>query len=234
MTSPTHAQVLILGSGPAGYTAAVYAARANLKPVLITGMAQGGQLMTTTDVDNWPADVDGVQGPDLMQRFQKHAERFDTQIVFDHIDTGRPVQAPVHAHRRQRQLHLRRPDHRHRRQRQVPGPAERTGLHGQGRERLRHLRRLLLQGPGRLRRRRRQHRRRGGPVPVQHRQQGAPDPPARQVPRRSHPGRQADGQGRVRQGRAAPVADAGRGAGRRQRRDRRAHQVHRRTGRRPT
>jgi len=85
-TSTQHADVLILGSGPAGYTAAVYAARANLKPMLITGMAQGGQLMTTTDVDNWPADVDGVMGPDLMQRFQKHAERFNTQIVYDHIN----------------------------------------------------------------------------------------------------------------------------------------------------
>ena len=85
-TTNTHAHVLILGSGPAGYTAAVYAARANLKPVLVTGIAQGGQLMTTTDVDNWPADVDGVMGPDLMQRFQKHAERFGTQIVFDHIN----------------------------------------------------------------------------------------------------------------------------------------------------
>ncbi|MCE2676854.1 MAG: thioredoxin-disulfide reductase [Burkholderiaceae bacterium] len=86
MSSPQHSKVLILGSGPAGYSAAVYAARANLKPSLITGMAQGGQLMTTTDVDNWPADVDGVQGPDLMQRFQAHAERFHTQIVFDHIN----------------------------------------------------------------------------------------------------------------------------------------------------
>ncbi|MEP7100077.1 MAG: thioredoxin-disulfide reductase [Burkholderiales bacterium] len=87
MSTPNqHAHVLILGSGPAGYTAAVYAARANLKPVLITGIAQGGQLMTTTDVDNWPADVDGVMGPDLMQRFLKHAERFNTQIVFDHIN----------------------------------------------------------------------------------------------------------------------------------------------------
>lgn len=85
-TSTTHAQVLILGSGPAGYTAAIYAARANLKPLLITGMAQGGQLMTTTEVDNWPADVHGVQGPDLMQRFLEHAERFNTQIVFDHIN----------------------------------------------------------------------------------------------------------------------------------------------------
>ena len=78
--------MLILGSGPDGYTAAIYAARANLQPLLITGISQGGQLMTTTDVDNWPADVDGVMGPDLMQRFQKHAERFDTQIVFDHVN----------------------------------------------------------------------------------------------------------------------------------------------------
>ena len=84
---PTHARVLILGSGPAGYTAALYAARANLQPMLVTGIAQGGQLMTTTEVDNWPADVAGVQGPELMQRFLQHAERFDTQIVFDHIHT---------------------------------------------------------------------------------------------------------------------------------------------------
>jgi thioredoxin reductase (NADPH) len=84
---PRHARLLILGSGPAGYTAAVYAARANLRPVLITGLAQGGQLMTTTEVDNWPADVHGVLGPDLMQRFQQHAERFQTEIVFDHIHT---------------------------------------------------------------------------------------------------------------------------------------------------
>jgi thioredoxin reductase (NADPH) len=87
MSQPNqHAQVLILGSGPAGYTAAIYAARANLKPMLVTGIAQGGQLMTTTEVDNWPADVMGVQGPDLMQRFLQHAERFQTQIVFDHIN----------------------------------------------------------------------------------------------------------------------------------------------------
>ncbi|GIX25562.1 MAG: thioredoxin reductase [Caldimonas sp.] len=87
-TPPKHARVLILGSGPAGYTAAIYAARANLQPLLITGLAQGGQLMTTTDVDNWPADVHGVQGPELMQRFQQHAERFKTEIVFDHIHTA--------------------------------------------------------------------------------------------------------------------------------------------------
>ncbi len=85
--STQHHPLIILGSGPAGYTAAVYAARANLKPVLITGMAQGGQLMTTTDVENWPADADGVQGPDLMERFLKHAERFDTNVIFDHIHT---------------------------------------------------------------------------------------------------------------------------------------------------
>ncbi|MBL8421841.1 MAG: thioredoxin-disulfide reductase [Dechloromonas sp.] len=85
---PRHSRLIILGSGPAGYTAAVYAARANLKPVLITGLAQGGQLMTTTDVDNWPADADGVQGPDLMARFEAHAQRFDTEIVFDHIHTA--------------------------------------------------------------------------------------------------------------------------------------------------
>jgi thioredoxin reductase (NADPH) len=94
MTSK-HARLLILGSGPAGYSAAVYAARANLKPVLITGIAQGGQLMTTTDVDNWPADAMGVQGPELMERFQKHAERFDTEIIFDHIHTAKLTDRPI-------------------------------------------------------------------------------------------------------------------------------------------
>lgn len=88
MATTQHAKVLIIGSGPAGYTAAIYAARANLQPLLITGMAQGGQLMTTTEVDNWPGDVAGVQGPDLMQRLQEHAERFNTQIVFDHINAA--------------------------------------------------------------------------------------------------------------------------------------------------
>jgi thioredoxin reductase (NADPH) len=89
-----HVRLLILGSGPAGYTAAVYAARANLRPVLLAGIAQGGQLMTTTDVDNWPADADGVQGPDLMQRFQRHAERFDTEVIADHIHTVRLERRP--------------------------------------------------------------------------------------------------------------------------------------------
>ncbi|MBA0901822.1 MAG: thioredoxin-disulfide reductase [Candidatus Nitrotoga sp.] len=95
MEKPTqHHRLIILGSGPAGYTAAIYAARANFQPVLITGMALGGQLMTTTDVDNWPADVMGVQGPDLMTRFQQHAERFDTKIVMDHIHTTQLQQKP--------------------------------------------------------------------------------------------------------------------------------------------
>ncbi|TXG86355.1 MAG: thioredoxin-disulfide reductase [Rhodocyclaceae bacterium] len=93
--APRHCRLLILGSGPAGYTAAVYAARANLKPVLITGIAQGGQLMTTTEVDNWPADADGVQGPELMARFQKHAERFETEMVFDHIHTTHLDEKPI-------------------------------------------------------------------------------------------------------------------------------------------
>src|SRR5581483_913527 len=93
--SAKHARLLILGSGPAGYTAAVYAARANLKPVLITGFAQGGQLMTTTDVDNWPADFAGVQGPELMQRFQQHAERFETEMIFDHIHTAHLSERPL-------------------------------------------------------------------------------------------------------------------------------------------
>jgi thioredoxin reductase (NADPH) len=90
-----HVKLLILGSGPAGYSAAVYAARANLKPVLITGIAQGGQLMTTTEVDNWPADADGVQGPELMARFQKHAERFNTEMIFDHIHTTHLTEKPI-------------------------------------------------------------------------------------------------------------------------------------------
>ncbi|HSN41804.1 MAG TPA: thioredoxin-disulfide reductase [Burkholderiales bacterium] len=90
-----HSPLLILGSGPAGYTAAVYAARANLKPVLLTGLAQGGQLMTTTDVDNWPADAAGVQGPELMERFLKHAQRFNTEIIFDHIHTARLKENPI-------------------------------------------------------------------------------------------------------------------------------------------
>ena len=90
-----HSRLLILGSGPAGYSAAVYAARANLKPLLLTGLAQGGQLMTTTDVDNWPADATGVQGPELMERFLKHAQRFDTEVIFDHVHTAKLKETPI-------------------------------------------------------------------------------------------------------------------------------------------
>ena len=96
MSESKHCRLLILGSGPAGYTAAVYAARANLNPVLVTGMEQGGQLTTTTDVDNWPGDHEGVQGPDLMERMRLHAERFDTEIIFDHINTADLSQRPFH------------------------------------------------------------------------------------------------------------------------------------------
>ncbi|KAG0079471.1 hypothetical protein BGZ92_001012, partial [Podila epicladia] len=94
MPDTKHAKVLILGSGPAGYSAAVYAARANLSPVLITGLSQGGQLMTTTDVENWPADAQGVQGPELMQRFLEHAERFGTEMIFDQIHTAKLDERP--------------------------------------------------------------------------------------------------------------------------------------------
>ena len=93
--NPRHSPLLILGSGPAGYTAAVYAARANLSPVMVTGLSQGGQLMTTTEVDNWPADADGVQGPELMARFQRHAERFGTEMIFDHIHTAHLNEKPI-------------------------------------------------------------------------------------------------------------------------------------------
>src|SRR3990172_2697824 len=95
MPETKHARLLILGSGPAGYTAAVYAARANLKPVMVTGIEQGGQLMTTTDVDNWPGDVEGLQGPGLMERMQKHAERFKTEIIFDHINKAELNVRPI-------------------------------------------------------------------------------------------------------------------------------------------
>ena len=153
--------------------------------------------MTTTDVDNWPADADGVQGPDLMARFQKHAERFETELVFDQIhtvDLDANADAPD---RRQRRIHVRRADHRDRRLRALPRPAVGAGVHGQGRVGVRDLRRLLLQGPGRGRRRRRQHRRRGSALPVEHREARHRRASPRQVPRRGDPDRQADGEDRA-------------------------------------
>ena len=106
MSETKHQRLLILGSGPAGYTAAVYAARANLNPVLVTGMQAGGQLTTTTDVDNWPGDNDGVQGPELMVRMQSHAERFGTEVIFDHTQSGRPEKSPLYPHRGRGHLHF--------------------------------------------------------------------------------------------------------------------------------
>ena len=194
-----HARLLILGSGPAGYTAAVYAARANLQPVLITGIAQGGQLMTTTDVDNWPADADGVQGPDLMQRFQKHAERFETEVVFDHIHTVNLGRAAVPARGRRGHLHLRRAGRSPPAPRRSTSACPRSRSSWAGRVGLRHLRRLLLQGPGRGGGRRRQHRGRGSALPRQHLPQRHAGAPARQVPRRENHGRQADEAGARRQ-----------------------------------
>lgn len=106
MSEVRHVKLLILGSGPAGYSAAVYAARANLNPVLITGIQQGGQLTTTTEVENWPGDPEGLTGPDLMDRMQKHAEKFDTEIIFDHINKNRFIQATFHINWRSRYLYL--------------------------------------------------------------------------------------------------------------------------------
>ena len=146
--SVRHSRLLILGSGPAGYSAAVYAARANRKPLLITGLEQGGQLMTTTDVDNWPGDVEHLQGPQLMERMRRHAERFNTEIVFDHINRVELRQPAVSPARRQRRVHLRCAHHRDRRLGEVSGPAVRGSLSRQRRLGVRHLRRVLLSRQG--------------------------------------------------------------------------------------
>ena len=187
MSTSRHSPLIILGSGPAGYTAAVYAARANRKPLLITGVEQGGQLMTTTEVDNWPGDAHGLLGPALMERMKAHAERFATEIVNDHIHTVDFSQAAVRAERRLRQLHLRCADHRHRRVRQVSGPAVGGEVPRQGRVGLRHLRRVFLQRPARRGRRRRQHRGRRSALSVEHREPRHPRSPARQVARGEDP-----------------------------------------------
>ncbi len=169
MSAPRHSRLIILGSGPAGYAAAVYAARANRSPLLITGMEQGGQLMTTTEVDNWPGDPHGLTGPGADGA---HAR---TRRALPHRDPDRPHQRgglqapPVAAEGRPRRLHLRRADHRDRRERALPRPRIGAELPRPRRVRLRHLRRLLLPRPERRRRRRRQHRRRGSAVPVEHR-----------------------------------------------------------------
>jgi thioredoxin reductase (NADPH) len=182
-----HAKVLILGSGPAGYTAAIYAARANLNPVLVTGLAQGGQLMTTTDVENWPADIEGLQGPDLMQRFLEHAERFKTEVVFDHIHTAHLNEKPI---------------------RLVGDSGEYTAdaliiSTGASAQYLGLPSEETFSGRGV-----------SACATCQHRHQGHPDPPPRQVPRRADPDRPPAGTAEEGQDRDQVQHRARRGAGR--------------------
>ena len=164
-----HSRLIILGSGPAGYSAAVYAARANRKPLLITGLEQGGQLMTTTDVDNWPGDVEHLQGPQLMERMRKHAERFNTDIVFDHISRVDLSHRPMRLTGDSARVHLRCPDHRDRSLRQVPWLALGGDFPRQGRLGVRHVRRLLLSRQARGGGGRRQYGGRRGAVSREHR-----------------------------------------------------------------
>ncbi len=139
-----HHRLIVLGSGPAGYTAALYAARANLKPVLITGIEVGGQLTTTTEVENWPGGHAELQGPELMMQMAEHVERFDARVVNDYVTQADLATRPFRLVGDDGELHVRCPDHRHRRFRQVSGAAVRGSLQGPRRERVRHLRRLLL------------------------------------------------------------------------------------------
>ena len=185
--SARHSRLIILGSGPAGYSAAVYAARANRSPLLITGLEQGGQLMTTTDVDNWPGDVEHLQGPQLMDRMRRHAERFHTELALDHINRVELRPAPHPPARRQRRVHLRCAHHRHRRLGEVSGPALGGDLPRQGRLGVRDLRRLFLPGQGGRRGGRRQYGGRGGALSVEHRLSRDPGPSARQAARGEDP-----------------------------------------------
>ena len=211
MSTTRHSRLIILGSGPAGYSAAVYAARANRAPLLITGVEQGGQLMTTTEVDNWPGDVEGLQGPALMERMRRHAERFATEIVNDHIHKAHLNERPHSAGGRFAPVHLRCPDHRHGRDGQVPGAAFRGAQSRSRGVRLRHLRWLLLPRPARRRRRWRQHRGRGGAVPVAHHRARHAGAPARQAARREDHAGAAVCPGARRQDQH-PVESCGRGS----------------------
>ncbi len=225
-TTTKHAKVLILGSGPAGYTAAVYAARANLSPVLVTGLAQGGQLMTTTDVENWPADAQRRAGPGTdaalpgARRALQHRNHFRPH---PHGEAQREADPPD---RRFGRIHLRLADHRDRRVGAISRPAVGRSVHGQGRVRLRDLRRLLLQAAARGGDRRRQYRSRGSPLPRRHREESDGDPSPRQVPRRADPDRPSAGEGKGRRRRYQVEPRARRSDGRPVGRDRPAHQEH--------
>ena len=201
MATVKHCRLLILGSGPAGYSAAVYAARANLKPVLITGMEQGGQLMTTTEVDNWPGDVEGLQGPGLMERMQKHAERFKTEIVFDHIrsvdlkarpfkltgDSGEYTCDALIIATGASAKYLGIPSEEKFRGKGVSACATCDGFFYKNQK-------VAVVGGGNTAVEE-------ALVPVQHRRACHPHPPARQVQGRGHPDRQAHGKSRGRQDR---------------------------------
>jgi len=195
MSQTNHHGLIILGSGPAGYTAAVYAARANLQPTLITGIEVGGQLTTTTDVENWPGDIEGLQGPDLMERMKDHAQRFNTELVYDHINGADLSQRPytltgdsgtytcdaLIIATGASAMYL--------------GLESEEKFMGQGVSACATCDGFFYRGQGCGRDRRRQYRRRGSTVPVEHRQQRDPGPPPRPAPRGEDPSGQALCQG---------------------------------------
>ena len=217
-----HHRLIIVGSGPAGYTAAVYAARAALTPVIITGVEVGGQMTTTTEVDNWPGDDQGVMGPELMERMKRHAERFGTKLIHNHVDRVELKSTAVSFVLRQGRIHLRRVDRRDRRVGEVSRPTDRRGLQGPRRVGVRNVRRLLLQEPTGRRRRRRQYGRRGSAVSLEHRVARDRRAPARRVSRRADHDRQARRAQPHRQRRHPLRSRARRGRRRRSRRHGRA------------
>ena len=230
MSEPIHARLLILGSGPAGYTAAVYAARANLSPVLVTGIEVGGQMTTTTDVDNWPGDDQGVQGPDLMERMRRHAERFDTRLVHDHISSADLSRRPFRLFGDSAAYTCDALDHRDRRVREVSRARVRGGVQGARSLGLRHVRRVLLPVEAGGGHRGRQHRGRRGALSLEHRIDGHRRPPPGPVSGREDSRQPAhrQGPGRKRRHRVGPRARRGPGRRRRGHRDPRPRDHHRR------